>query len=315
MLLFALDATRAFGALVADALGEPLARHEERTFEDAEHKIRPLVDPVGRDCVVVQSLHGEPAISGDDKLVRLLMFIAALRDHGARRIVAVVPYLAYARKDRRTQPFDPVSIRVVAQLFEAVRCDALITLEAHNVAAFDNAFRLRAVTLSPNALFSAAALALVGDEPIAVASPDVGGVKRAQLWREALEATLGRPVAQAFVDKRRAAGVVSGGEVVTGEVSGATVLIVDDLIATFGTIERAASALRKAGARRTFAFAAHGLFVAPAAEVLERSGVERVFVTDTVPLFRLDGRPGRDRVGVLPCAVLFADAIRHELAG
>jgi len=314
MLLFALDATRDFGARVADVLGAPLARHEERTFEDAEHKIRPLVDPVGEDCVVVQSLHGEPGLSGDDKLVRLLMFIAALRDHGARRVVAVVPYLAYARKDRRTQPFDPVSIRVVAQLFEAVRCDALVTLEAHNVAAFDNAFRLRAVTLSPNALFSATASTLVGDEPVAVASPDVGGVKRAQLWREALEKALQRPVGQAFVDKRRALGVVSSGEIVTGDVAGATVLIVDDLIATFGTIERAAGALLKAGARRVLAFAAHGLFVAPAAEVLERTSVERVFVTDTVPPFRLDGRPARERVDVLPCAALFADAVRHELA-
>jgi ribose-phosphate pyrophosphokinase len=314
MLLFALDATRDFGARVADALGAPLAPHEERTFEDAEHKTRPMVDPVGQDCVVVQSLHGEPGLSGDDKLVRLLMFIAALRDHGARRIVAVVPYLAYARKDRRTQPFDPVSIRVVAQLFEAVRCDALITLEAHNVAAFDNAFRLRAVTLSPNARFSAAARKLVGDEPVAVASPDVGGVKRAQLWREALEKVLQRPVAQAFVDKRRALGVVSSGEIVTGDVVGATVLVVDDLIATFGTIERAAGALLKAGARRVLAFAAHGLFVGPAAEVLERTSVERVFVTDTVPPFRLDGRPARGRVDVLPCAALFADAVRHELA-
>jgi len=313
MLLFALDATRDFGTRVASALGEPLAPHEERTFEDAEHKIRPLVDPVGQDCVVVQSLHGEPGVSGDDKLVRLLMFIAALRDHGARRVVAVVPYLAYARKDRRTQPFDPVSIRVVAQLFEAVRCDALVTLEAHNVAAFDNAFRLRAVTLSPNALFSAVALELVGDEPIAVASPDVGGVKRAQLWREALEKTLQRPVAQAFVDKRRALGVVSGGEIVTGDIAGATVLIVDDLIATFGTIERAACALLKAGARRVLAFAAHGLFVSPAADVLERTTVERVFITDTVPPFRLDERAARGRVDVLPCAALFADAIRHEL--
>jgi len=314
MLLFALDATRDFGARVADALGAPLAPHEERTFEDAEHKTRPMVDPVGQDCVVVQSLHGEPGLSGDDKLVRLLMFIAALGDHGARRIVAVVPYLAYARKDRRTQPFDPVSIRVVAQLFEAVRCDALITLEAHNVAAFDNAFRLRAVTLSPNALFSAAALKLLGDEPVAVASPDVGGVKRAQLWREALEKALQRPVGQAFVDKRRALGVVSSGEIVTGDVAGATVLVVDDLIATFGTIERAAGALLKAGARRVLAFAAHGLFVGPAAEVLERTSVERVFVTDTVPPFRLDGRPARGRVDVLPCAALFADAVRHELA-
>jgi ribose-phosphate pyrophosphokinase len=313
MLLFALDATRAFGASVAAALGSPLAPHEERTFEDAEHKIRPLVDPMGQDCVVVQSLHGERAASGDDKLVRLLMFIAALRDHGARRVIAAVPYLAYARKDRRTQPFDPVSVRVVAQLFEAVRCDVLMTLEVHNLAAFDSAFRLRAVSLSPNALYTALVLKVAGDEPLAVASPDVGGIKRAQLWREALEKTLQRPLGQAFLDKRRAAGVVSGGDVVTGDVAGATVLIIDDLIATFGTIDRAGHSLIKAGARRVLAFAAHGLFVGHAAEVLERTAVERVFVTDTVPPFRLDGRPARERVDVLPCAALFADAIRHEL--
>jgi len=119
MLLFALDASRDFGALIASELGHPLAPHEERTFEDGEHKIRPLVDPDGKDVFVVQSLHGGPAASGDDKLVRLLLFIAALRDHGARRITAVTPYLAYARKDRRTKPFDPVSVRVIAQLFEA----------------------------------------------------------------------------------------------------------------------------------------------------------------------------------------------------
>jgi ribose-phosphate pyrophosphokinase len=313
MLLFALDATRAFGTAVADALGVALAPHEERTFEDSEHKIRPLVDPAGEDCVVVQSLHGESDTSGDDKLLRLLMFVAALRDHGARRVIAAVPYLAYARKDRRTQPFDPVSIRVVAQLFEAVQCDALITLDVHNVAAFDSAFRLRAVNLSPNAVFNAVATDFAADGPLAVASPDVGGIKRAQLWREELEAMLGRPLGQVFVDKRRAAGVVSGGNVVTGEVSGATVLIIDDLIATFGTIDRAANSLIKAGARRVFAFAAHGLFVSPAADVVERSAVERVFVTDTVPLFRLDGRAARERVDVLPCASLFADAIRHEV--
>jgi ribose-phosphate pyrophosphokinase len=313
MLLFALENSRPFGSAVAAALGVPLAPHEERTFEDAEHKIRPLVDPGGEDCVVVQGLHGEPGASGDDKLVRLLMFIATLRDHGARRVIAVVPYLAYARKDRRTQPFDPVSIRVVAQLFEAVRCDALLTLEAHNIAAFDNAFRLRAASLSPNPLFSAVAGTLASDAPLAVVSPDVGGVKRAQLWREALEATLARPVGQAFVDKRRALGVVRGGQLVAGDVDGATALILDDLIATFGTIDRAASALFASGARRVLAFAAHGLFVSPAADVLERTGVERVFVTDTVPLFRLEGRPARARVEVLSCASLFADAIRREL--
>jgi ribose-phosphate pyrophosphokinase len=313
MLLFALDATREFGARVAQAMGTPLARHEERTFEDSEHKIRPLIDPAGHDCVVVQSLHGGPVASGDDKLVRLLMFISALSDHGARRVIAVVPYLAYARKDRRTQPFDPVSIRVIAQLFEAVPCDALLTLEVHNVAAFDNAFRLRAVSLSPNALFTAAAARLVGEAPVAVASPDIGGIKRAQLWREELERAWQRPIGQAFIDKRRADGAISGGQLVTGDVRDATVLIIDDMIATFGTIDRAANALRRSGAARVFAFAAHGLFVAAAADALAASCVERVFVTDSVPLFRLDGSAARERVEVLPAAELLADGLRAIL--
>ena len=89
-------------------------------FEDGEHKVRPLVDPRGDDAYVVTSLHGGPHDSPHDKLCRLLLFIATLREHGAARVTAVVPYLAYARKDRQTKPFDPVTLRYVAQLFEAV---------------------------------------------------------------------------------------------------------------------------------------------------------------------------------------------------
>lgn len=312
MLVFALAATREFGVAVAAALGEPLAPLEERTFEDGEHKIRPLVDPEGQDVFVVQSLHGDPEASGDEKLVRLLMFLAALRDHGARRVTAVVPYLAYARKDRRTKPFDPVSLRVVAQLLEASGCHGLITLEVHNPAAFDNAFRLPAVNLEPHDVYADAVARVIGDGPVAVASPDVGGVKRAQAWREVLEASWGRRVGQAFVDKRRSAGVVSGGEIVAGDVREATVLVIDDLIATFGTIERAALALTRAGARRVLAFAAHGLFVGPAAESVLRAPVERVFVTDSVPIARVASPAARAKIEVLPCAPLLAAEIRKQ---
>ena len=96
--------------------------------------------------------------------------------------------------------------------------------------------------------------------------------------------------------------MVSSNDIVTGEVDGATVLLVDDLIATFGTIDRAASALLKAGARRVLAFAAHGLFVGPAADVLEHTAVERVFITDTVPPFRIAARAACNCVEVLPAA-------------
>lgn len=314
MLLFALAASRDIGSAIAHELGVSLAPHEERDFEDGEHKARPLVDPAGADVYVVQSLHGGPQIGGDEKLLRLLMMIAALRDHGARRVTAVVPYLAYARKDRRTQPFDPVSLRVLAQLFEAVGTDALLALEAHNPAAFDNALRLRAINLDPGELFAAAAERLLRDEPVVVASPDIGGVKRVQVWREQLEARWGRPLGQAFVDKRRSAGVVSGGTVVTGDVAGATVLLRDDLISTFGTIARAADAIVAAGARRVLAFAAHGLFVGEAAAALAASRVERLYVTDSVPPFRLTQAAARARVEVLPCAPLVAAAIRREAA-
>ncbi|UCE32846.1 MAG: ribose-phosphate pyrophosphokinase [Burkholderiales bacterium] len=298
------------GQAIARDLGVELAEHEERRFSDSEQKTRPRVDPCGADVFVVHSLHGDDAASGHDKLCRLLFFLATLRDHGAARVTAVVPYLAYARKDRRTKPFDPVTVRYVAQLFEAVGTDALVTLEAHNVAALENAFRCRAVQLQADALFNPRAIELVGDAPVVVASPDPGGVKRAQLWRELLEPELGRPVGFAFLDKRRSADVLSGGELLAGAVDGATVLLYDDLISTGSTMARAAATLLGAGARRVIAFAAHGLFVENAAEVLSTPAIERLVVADGVPPFRIEGSLLRDKVEVIASARLFAQAIR-----
>jgi ribose-phosphate pyrophosphokinase len=137
--LFALAATAGLGRAVAEALQMPIAAHEERGFEDGEHKMRPLDDVAGNDVYVVQSTHGGPYESANDKLMRLAFFIGALKDAGAARITAVVPYLAYARKDRRTKPNDPVTTRYVAQMLESVGADCVVTLEVHNPAAFENA--------------------------------------------------------------------------------------------------------------------------------------------------------------------------------
>jgi ribose-phosphate pyrophosphokinase len=310
MMLFALQGSRPLGEEIARALGQSLAPHEERAFEDGEHKSRPLADPRGADAYVIHSLYGEPACGASDKLLRLLFFIATLRDHGAARVTAVVPYLAYGRKDRQTKPFDPVSVRYTAQLFEAVGTEALITLEAHNVAALQNAFRIRTVHLEGHDLFAARAVALAGREPVVVASPDPGGIKRAQLAREAYEQRLGRAVGFAFVDKRRSGGVVSGGTVVAGDVDGATVLLVDDLISTGGTMARAAAALLGAGARQVHAFAAHGLFVEDAAAVLADPPIGRIVVSESVPPLRLEGSATRARLEIVPTAPLVARAIR-----
>lgn len=295
------------GQAIADSLGCRLVSHEERSFEDGEHKVRPLEPVGGAGVYVVQSLHSGPSESANDKLCRLLFFIGALKDAGAARVTAVVPYLCYARKDRRTKPSDPVTTRYIAAMFEAVGTDAIVTLEVHNPVAFENAFRRPTVTLTGTPLFVECARALK-DQQLSVVSPDTGGAKRAELFREALEGSLGRPVGKAFCDKHRSAGVVSG-DLFVGDVSGTTALVIDDLISSGGTLLRAARAARKAGARRVIALVTHGLFMPGAAEVITDPAIERIVVTDSVPAFRLPAGPLRDKVEILPAAPLLAEAI------
>ena len=312
MLIFDLDADSAFAPALAADLDAAIAPHEDRAFEDGEHKLRPLVDPRGEDVYVVHGLHGDPQASPHDKLCRLLMFIATLRDHGAARVSAVVPYLAYARKDRRTKPFDPLNQRYVAQLLEAVGTAQLFVLEAHNVAALQNAFRCPVWHLEAHRAFEAVARAVAAPR-LVVASPDPGGVKRAQLWREDLEAGLGQAVGFAMIDKRRSAGVVSSTDTVAGDVEGATVLLLDDLIASGGTLLRAARALRARGATQVVACAAHGLFVGEAGATLADAAIDQVIVTDSVPPFRVGtDSPLRAKLQVLSCVPLFAPAIRDS---
>lgn len=320
MLMFSLEPQAAWAADAAAALGQPLAPHEERRFADGECKLRPLVDPCGEDAYVLLSLHGGPQDSPHDKLCRLLMFIATLREHGAARVTAVVPYLAYARKDRQTKPHDPVTLRYVAQMFESVGTDQVMVLEVHNVAAFQNAFRCVTVHIDSHPAFDAVVRELADGGPLAVASPDPGGVKRAQLWREALEQELQTAVGFAMVDKRRSAGVVSSAGLVAGDVAGASVLLFDDLIASGDTMVRAATALRDSGARRVSACAAHGLFIDPARKALLDAHIDEVVVCDAVPPFRLgEARGAEARLGgklrLVSCAPLWAGAIRRSHAG
>lgn len=313
MKLFALNQSRYFGEKVAAELGISLTAHEEREFEDGEHKARPLASVRGRDVFVIQSLHGGPDQSVNDKLCRLLFFLATMRENGARRVTAVVPYFAYARKDRQTKARDPVTTRYMAQLLETVGSDAVITLDVHNIVAFQNAFRCQSVHLDTRLLFAQRAVDLVGDDLVVVASPDPGGVKRAQLFRETLEAKLGRPVGSAFMEKRRSAGVVTG-SLLIGELQNATVLIIDDLISTGGTMVRAAKACREHGARNVYAFAAHGLCVGDAAAAISDTSIAKTFITDTIPPFRLGRDAKTANLEVISAAPLFAEAIRrfHE---
>jgi len=311
MLIFAPQATRELGAAIARALGAELAPLEEREFEDGEHKVRPLTSVRGRDVYLVQSLHGGPEASPNDKLCRLLFLAGAVRDAGASRVTAVLPYLAYARKDRRTQLRDPITTRYVAQLIEAVGIERVVVVDVHNPAAFENAFRCPTVHLEARPLFVAHFLPRLQEQPVAVVSPDAGGVKRAELLREALAGELRSEVAPAFLEKRRSGGVLSGEDAVVGSVEGRAAVIIDDLVSTGTTLARAAAACRARGARSVHAVVTHGLFTGEAERTLSGAGFEQLVVTNTVPPFRLQPQTVATRLTVLDAAPLLAEAIRR----
>ena len=312
--LFALHASRSFGEGVARHLGIALSAHEEREFEDGEHKSRSLVNVRNKDVFAIQSLYADTKESVNDKLLRLLFFIGALKDASAARVTAVVPYHAYARKDAKTQTRDPVTTRYVARLFEAAGTDRVVTLDVHNLAAFQNAFRCRTDHLEATKLFVAHLAPLLHDEPhITVVSPDIGGMKRAERFRQALGRALNRELNVSFVEKARAKGIMRAGRLV-GDVAGAAI-IVDDLISTGGTLLHAAEACRESGAEKVYAAASHGIFVGAANRLLSGTELDKVVVTDTIPPFRLDSELARNKLVVLSAAPLFADAIQRIHAG
>lgn len=312
-MLFALDATQALGSRVAVELGLELARHEARDFDDGEHKLRPLDCVRGRDVYVLSSLYGDATSSVNDKLVRLLFFLGAVCDAGAARLTAVLPYLCYARKDARTQPDDPLPTRYVAQLLEALGVDRVLVIEAHNPAAFQNAFRIPAEHLSCSGLFAdAIASRLPADARLVVVSPDPGGFKRADRLKSSLARRLQRDIGLAMMEKRRASGTLEVGRL-AGDVAGATAIVVDDILATGSTLAAAVAACRAHGATTAIAAVSHGLFVAPAARLLATDALPQVLITDTVAPFRLT-EGARARVEVVGVASLLARAIEQLAA-
>jgi ribose-phosphate pyrophosphokinase len=307
--LFSLNASRYFAEKLSRELAIPLAPHEEREFEDGEHKARPLTSVRGKDVYVVQSLFADSNASVNDKLCRLLFFIGALRDASAERITILAPYLAYARKDQKSKPRDPVTTRYVAQLFEAVGTDRLVTMDVHNLAAFQNAFRCRTehlVATKIMVLFFAKSLA---DKRIAVVSPDIGGVKRAEIFRQFLSQVMASEASSAFMEKQRSGGVVSG-DTLVGDVRGRVAVIFDDLISSGTTIARTVQACADAGADKVYAAATHGVFTKQASKNLSLDALTRLVVTDTVPVSRLDGKTA-EKIVILESAPLFAEAVKR----
>ncbi|HEX6863944.1 MAG TPA: ribose-phosphate diphosphokinase [Thermoanaerobaculia bacterium] len=304
-LLFALESSRELGERVAACLDLPLSPHEERGFADGEHRSRPLASVRGRDVFVLQSLHGD-RMSPGEKLCRLLFFAGALKDAAAARVTVVAPYLCFARSERRTRPRDPVTTRYVAALFEAVGTDCVVSLDVHDLAAFQNAFRCRTEHLEAKSLFVQRFAPLLAGREAVVVSPDAGGFKRAEQLRRSLAKALGREVPIAFIAKQRLDGLT--GDEVVGDVDGRVAIILDDLISTGSTLSRAALACREQGAEEVHAAATHGLFVGGAPELMAEPSLTQLTVTDSVAPFPVEAG---GRLVTLEIAPLLASAIER----
>ena len=315
MRLFALESSVLFGEKIAALLSRSLDLHEERAFDDGEHKIRPLVSVRDEDVYVVHSLYADQVQSVNDKLCKLLFFIATLKDCGAQRVTAVVPYLCYARKDRRTKARDPVTVRYVASLFEAVSTDRVVVVDVHNLQAYQNAFRCKAEHLEAQKLFvSFFQSELQSGQEVVVMSPDIGGVKRAEGFRDRLARALKMEIGFAFMEKLRSKGVIRG-EAIVGDVRGKSVVILDDLINSGSTMARAASACKRLGAISVYCVATHGAFTSKAAEAFKEKAVDKIIITNTVRTYCPSDTLIENKLEVLDAAPLFAETIRRLNTG
>jgi ribose-phosphate pyrophosphokinase len=185
----------------------------------------------------------------------------------------------------------------------------MVTMEVHNPSAYQNAFRCGTEHLDANLALIDFFRPLIGERPLAVVSPDPGGVKRADIFREDIERALGRPVAGGFMEKHRSMGTVTGDNF-AGDVAGRDVIVIDDLISTGGTMARVAAACRDNGAAKVYLAATHGLFARQAGAKLAAAPVDRVVVTNTVTRSSKRFADLGDRLVVVDAAKIFAGAIR-----
>lgn len=310
--LFALPSLEGLGEQVASKAELELGSWDMRQFEGGEHKMRPKTDVRGRPVAVLAGLFASKEESVNDRLVQTLFFLAALKDSGATNLHLLLPYLCYSRKDRRSHFQDPVSSRYIAQLFEAMGVTSLTTLEVHNLVAFENAFRCPTQHIRVDQVFVPHLAPLLKGTEAVVASPDVGGIKRAEEFRRRLERECAKEFGKAFMEKRRRDGQVSG-DMLVGDVTDKTVILVDDMISSGGTMMRAAKACRAGGAKEVWLVAAHGLFDKGSEENLVDNSVSQIWLSDTVPMPRMLPEKLRHKVCYVKTANLWVKALTSAL--
>lgn len=272
ILVFSGNANPELAKKICNYLKVPLGNAVVDRFNDGEIRTRINEDVRGRDVFIVQPT----CYPGNDSLMELLIMIDAIKRSSARRITAVMPYYGYSRQDRKDRPRVPITAKLVANLITVAGTNRVLTMDLHagqiqgffdipldNLFAVNTFMRYFEKKHLPN---------------LVVVSPDVGGIKMARAYAKKFKAGL------AVVDKRRINDKEAEVMNILGEVKGKNVCLIDDLVATAGTLAEAVAALKNAGAKRVFAAATHPILSGPAIERIENSELEELIVTDTIPI-------------------------------
>ncbi len=282
---------------IADFLGIPLGQARLRRFPDSEVSFQIDENIRGTDVFIVQPT-SNPV---DQHLMEMLVMVDAFRRSSAARITVVVPYYGYARQDRKDKPRVPISAKLVANLISAAGANRVLTMDLHK-AQIQGFF-----DIPVDHLFSAPVIieycARLNYPNLTIVSPDAGGAERARAYAKRLDAEL------AVVDKRRTEDGTAEVMNVIGDVEGRTCILQDDIIDTAGTIQKAATALKDAGAERVLACAVHGVLSGPAIDRIEKSPLDQLIVTNTIPLSS-DAQQCK-KIVVLPVGRLLGQAIRN----
>ena len=299
--VFAGNANTPLAESIGTFLHKPLGKAEIKRFADGECSVS-IYEPVrGADVFIVQSTC-KPV---NDNLMELLVMTDAMRRASAGRITAVIPYFGYARQDRKAKSRDPISAKLVANLITAAGADRVLTMDLH-ANQIQGFFDIPVDNLRGAPLFAKYYLEQFGkDNPdVMVVSPDVGSVARARQFAMKLGTNL------AIVDKRREVANQSEVMNIIGDVTGKTVILLDDMVDTAGSLCGAAKALMEiGGAKEIYACATHGVLSKPAIERIEASPIKELKLCDTVPY-----PPDQPRIGKITyvsVAPLFAEAIER----
>jgi ribose-phosphate pyrophosphokinase len=298
MMVFTGNAIPRLAADVVNHLDIHLGRAKVGRFSDGEVMVEILENVRGKDVFVLQSVCAPP----NDTLMEVLVMVDALKRASAARVTAAIPYLGYARQDRRPSSARvPISAKVVANMLSSAGVNRLLTMDLHSeqIQGFfdipvDNIY---------------AAPILLGDiwkcgfQKLVVVSPDVGGVVRARALAKRLEADL------AIIDKRRPRPNVATVMNIIGEIEGRTCVIIDDLVDTANTLCEGARALKERGAEKVLAYCTHPVLSGKAIERINASVLDELVVTDTIPLN--DEARSCPRIRVLPVAGLLAETMRR----